>query len=192
MWECKTLHRVLSITLMRDIAVSSVDDCWDVMFDRIKNVIDVLCPIKDFQFSNDKPDWLTNDIILLMKQCDRSLREYAKTRLEKDKIEMCKIRNLTNITVKNARADYIKEKLETHKNDPKKFWKHISSIIPNNKSNSQQNFTNILDDNNDLIGQDHVNHYFSNIGLKLDEHIPRYHEIERQQPNDYMKILTLN
>ena len=177
---------------MRDIAVSSVDDCWDVMFDRIKNVIDVLCPIKDFQFSNDKPDWLTNDIILLMKQCDRSLREYAKTRLEKDKIEMCKIRNLTNITVKNARADYIKEKLETHKNDPKKFWKHISSIIPNNKSNSQQNFTNILDDNNDLIGQDHVNHYFSNIGLKLDEHIPRYHEIERQQPNDYMKILTLN
>ena len=75
---------------------------------------------------------------------------------------------------------HFKEKLEIHKNDPKKFWKHISSIIPNNKSNSQQNFTNIQDDKNDLIDHevlaDHVNHYFSNIGIKLDEHVPRHQE----------------
>ena len=40
---------------------------------------------------------------------------------------------------------------------------------------------------NDFIGQDvladYVNYYFSNIGLKLDEHIPRQREMLGQQPN---------
>ena len=59
------------------------------MYDIIKSTIDT-----SFKFSNDEPDWLTNDIILLTKECDRCLRKYAKTKLEKDKIEMRKIRNL--------------------------------------------------------------------------------------------------
>ena len=90
-----------------------------------------------------------------------------RTRLETDKTEMRKIRNLVNISVKNARADFIKDKLETHKNDPNKFWKHISEIIHNKKANSQQ-LNNIHDDTNDIIDQDnlahHINHYFSDIG----------------------------
>ena len=181
------LENMLNEQDWNDFADKSIDAGWNIMFNRIKNTIDVLCPMKDFQFSNDKPDWLTNDIILLMKERDRCLRKYAKSKLEKDKIDMRKIRNLVNISVKNARAEYIKEKLETHKNDPKKFWKHISTIIPSNKANSQPNFTNIKDDNNDLIGQDiladHVNYYFSNIGLKLDEHIPRHQELYQPLPN---------
>ena len=172
-----------------------IDEEWNVMFDRIKDTIDVLCPMKDFHFSNDKPDWLTNDIIILMKERDRCLRKYAKTKLEKDKIDMRKIRNLVNTSVKKARIDYIKEKLEIHKNDPKKFWKHISNLIPNNKNKSQQNFANIQDDSNDLIGQDvladHVNYYFSNIGLKLDEHIPKHHHHHNTfQPHTNVEILT--
>ena len=86
----------------------NVDKEWDIIYDRIKSAIDTLCPVKEFKFSNDKPDWLTNDIILLMKERDRCLRKYAKTKLENDKIEMRKIRNLVNISVKNARASYIK------------------------------------------------------------------------------------
>ena len=167
-----------------DIADMTVDDGWNAMYTRIKNVVDSLCPIKKYKFSKEKPNWLTNDIVLLMKERDRCLRKYSKTRLEVDKKEMRKIRNLVNISVKNARADYIKEKLETHKNDPKKFWKHISEILPNKKSNSQQ-FNNIHDDNNDKIGHDqladHINYYFSNIGLKLDEHIPRHQDDQLQQ-----------
>ena len=170
-----------------------IDGGWNVMFDRIKDTINVLCPTKNFKFSNEKPAWLTNDIIILMKERDRCLRKYAKTRLDRDKIDMRKTRNLVNITVKNARIEYIKEKLETHKNDPKKFWKHISNIIPNNKTKTQQNFTNIHDDNNELIGQevlaDHVNYYFSNIGLVLDEHIPK-HRHNTFQPQQILDIHT--
>ena len=48
-----------------------------------------------------------------------------------------------------------------------------------------QTFNNIHDDNNDRINQEnlaeHVNCYFSDIGVKLDEHIPRHHTIFRNQ-----------
>ena len=166
-----------------NIANMDVDAGWDTMICRIKNVIDLLCPMKTFKFSKDKPKWLSNDIIILMKERDRCLRKYAKTRLEQDKINMRQVRNMTNIAVKNARAEYIKEQLELYKNDPKKFWKHISTIIPNNKTSGSQNYNNIHDDNNDLIVQknlaDHVNYYFSD-DLKLDKHIPRHHTIEQQ------------
>ena len=52
---------------------------------------------------------------------------------EENKKHMRKARNLANVSVKLARADYIKEQLHTYKNDPKKFWKKIAEIIPNSK-----------------------------------------------------------
>ena len=98
---------------------------------------------------------------------------------------MRKARNLTNMAVKNARADYIKEQLELYKNDSKKFWKNIAQIIPGRKSNIVRNFNNIHDDTNGIINPnnlaDHVNHYFSDIGLKLDELIPRQQNAIKQQ-----------
>ena len=168
-----------------DIVNMNVDVGWEIMIDRIKNVIDLLCPVKTFKFSDNKPKWLTNDIILLMRERDRCLRKFTKSKLEQDKISMRKARNLSNLAVKKAKSEYIKEQLETYKNDPKKFWKHIASIIPNKKSIVSQNFNNIHDDNNDIITQEnlakHVNYYFSDIGLKLDELIPRYQHVTHQQ-----------
>ena len=55
------------------MAYMDVDTGWDTMTNRITSVIDLLCPIKTFKFSNDEPKWLTNDIILLIKNRDRCL-----------------------------------------------------------------------------------------------------------------------
>ena len=163
----------------------NIDDGWEFMFNSIKKTVDLLCPIKKFKFSKEKPRWLTNDIILLMKERDRCLNKYIKTKLEKDKMAMRKARNLTNLAVKNARADFIKEQLISYKNYPKKFWKNNALIIPNKKSCTAQTLNNIHDDNNDIINQDclpeHVNHYFSDIGIKLDAQIPQCPNTNQQQ-----------
>ena len=89
----------------------------------MKTVLDSLCPENFFKFAKNRPVWITNDLINLMKERDRCLNKYLSTRLEDDKIEMRRMRNLVNITVKNARAEYVRDQLETHKNDSKKFWK---------------------------------------------------------------------
>ena len=167
-----------------DFALNDIDMCWELMHSKIMAVTDTLCPLKEFKFSKDKPIWLTHDLINLMKNRDESLKQYAKTKTEEDKIKMRKARNSTNIAVKAARADYIKEQLETQRNDPKKFWKNISEVIPNKKSNNQ-NYTNIHDENRNIIPQNllasHINCFFSDIGIKLDRTIP---DVPEAQHND--------
>ena len=37
------------------------------------HVVDSLCPVEKKSFSNDKPIWLTNNLMLLMKECDRCM-----------------------------------------------------------------------------------------------------------------------
>ena len=80
--------------------------------------------------SSDKPIWLTNDVIAIMKAQDDCLKIYVKAKTEENKANMRRARNLTNVSVKLARADYIKEQLDIFNNDPKKkIWKMISEII---------------------------------------------------------------
>ena len=103
-----------------------------------------------------------------MKERDRLLKVYQRTKQERDKKEMRKFRNLVNISIKNARADFVKDQLETHKDDPKKFWKELNTLIPNSKAASSQCFNNIKDDSKNIIPQNllpnHVNTFFANIG----------------------------
>ena len=75
-----------------------------------------------------------------MKERDRCLQIRLKSKSEIDKKKMRRMRNMVNTAVKNARADFVKEQLETYKNDPKMFWKELNTLIPNRKSSSTQIF----------------------------------------------------
>ena len=173
-----------------DFAINDIDICWDIIYNRIMAAADHLCPIREFNFSNDKPNWLTNDLIAIMKERDRCLLQFSACKTEENKAKMRRARNLANISIKMARADYIKEQLNTHKNDPKKFWKRIAEIIPNSKS-STSDFSNIHDDDNNIISQgnlaSHINHFFSDIGIKLDKTIP--HIRPPQERNNPLEIV---
>ena len=146
------------------------------MLDNIINILETVCPEKTFKFAKNRPSWLTNDLINLTKERDRSLKVYQKSKQENDKKEMRRLRNLVNLSVKNARADFGKDQLKTHKDDPKKFWKELNTLIPNSKTTLNQSFNNIKDENNKIISQDIVpncvNSFFANIGLELDRKIP--------------------
>ena len=158
-----------------------VDSCWNYLLENIMDILENLCPEKNFKFAKSRPNLLTNDLINLMKERDRLLKIYQRTKQESDKKEMRKIRNLVNISIKNARADFVKDQLETHKDDPKKFWKELNTLIANNKTSSSQCFNNIKDDSKNIIPQNvlpnHVNTFFANIGVQLDCKIPPLLEI---------------
>ena len=128
-----------------------------------------------------------------MKERNRCLQTYLSTRLETDKKEMRRMRNLVNISVKNAKADYVRDQLETHKNDSKKFWKELNNIIPNS---SAQNVNNIKDDHQDVIPGEIfpsiVNNYFANIGIELDKKKTTFLELVGTNPNRIYDIEPLN
>ena len=157
-------------------AQNNVDVCWNFLYNNMKTVLDSLCPEKKIKFAKNRPVWITNDLINLMKERDRCLSKYLSTRLEDDKIEMRRMRNLVNIAVRNARAEYVRDQLETHKNDSKKFWKEINKLIPNKANSASQNFNNIKDENKVVIPTDIlpscINDFFANVGIELDKKIP--------------------
>ena len=157
-------------------AQNNVDTCWNFLYNNMKYILDILCPEKSFKFAKNRPVWITNDLINLMKERDRCLKKYLSSRLEIDKIEMRKMRNLVNIAVKKARAEYVRDQLEIHKNDSKKFWKEINKLIPSKSSSDSQNFNNIKDENNEVITTNLlptcINGFFANVGIELDKKIP--------------------
>ena len=67
------------------------------------DILENVCPDFFFKFAKSRPSWLTNDLINLMKERDRLLKVYQKSKQENDKKEMRKLRNLVNISIKNWR-----------------------------------------------------------------------------------------
>ena len=141
------------------------------MLERTYQSVNRLCPVRNFKFAKEKPNWISDDLIELIKNRDKSLKQYNRSKSEVDKIEMKRMRNLVNVAVKSARNDYVRNQLDIHQKDPNNFWKNINKILPS-KSDGKH-FDNILDENNVRIPQnklpDAVNKYFATIGKKLDK-----------------------
>lgn len=76
--------------------------------------------------------------------------------------------------LRNARADYIKQKINTTSDDPKKFWMEINSLSKNSSSKSN---IELCDSNEIPVPSknipDHINSFFATIGPKLAEKFNR-------------------
>ena len=82
-------------------------------------------PYEDFKFAKKTPEWISDDLIELMKNRDASMKQYIKTRTEEHKMEVRRLRNMVNIAIRNASNEYIKNRLETNGKKTKRFWKQI-------------------------------------------------------------------
>ena len=83
-----TLSDRLSSFEWHNFANNDIDTCWNIMSERMNCVVNELCPIKNFKFARERPKWMTDDLIELMKNRDIALKNYIKTKKDEDKIEM--------------------------------------------------------------------------------------------------------
>ena len=175
----------------------------EIMIQRIYHVVDKLCPLKDFKFAKERPKWISDDLIELMKNRDKALQQYKRTKSDEDKNKMRRMRNMVNVAVKAARNDYVKTQLDTHQKDPKKFWKNINEILPS--KNDGTNLDNIFDKNRNRISHDKlpdaINTFFATIGKELDKqfddndrHGHQYPGIVRDEiiPLDSFEMITVD
>ena len=101
-------------------------------------------------------------------------------------------RNRVTREIKKAKKEYYQVYFENNLNNMKNTWKGIKEIInPNNKTNARQ-FSNIDYDgkqiNTNLGMANAFNDFFTKIGPKLDEQIPRLNNYK--DPTFYMKSCT--
>ena len=103
-----------------------------------------------------------------------------KSRGDNDSWNVAKyLRNIANSKIRQAKREFVLSKLETHIDDPKKFWKTIHEVIPSKKSKLKQDI--LLKDKGVKIDKEKVAHfindYFINVGKVVDPIPPTSHSL---------------
>ena len=142
---------------------------WDYFISNIVRVLDLMCPIKTLQVVDKKPEWLTNDLLIQMRQRDKAFRKARRTGSQMDWDYPRRLRNRLGMDIKSARANTIRAKLERHGDNPKRFWQEINKLLPHQQDSGIRSLhvenTNTMVE--DMKLNDHINEYFAGIGYKL-------------------------
>ena len=142
--------------------------CWNEMEAFLENFLNRYCPIKTFRSKDNSPAWLTHDIITLSRDRDRAWRDAIRTNIEEDWATARRLRNWANNAIKAAKSDFLQNELTMNKSDPKKFWRNIKGVLPDQESGSINIKNPITNDTLDRDAQAQViNDFFANIGEKL-------------------------
>ena len=162
-----------TIDLNELMSLRDPTECWDCLYHSLISIADRIIPEKQYTVNNELPAWLTPELLNLKKDRDYFFKKAKITGDDGDWFIARNLRNRTNIAMRAAKAEYVKEQLSENKDNPKKFWKLINSeILP---ENNKTTFNFIDPVNNTLHHQDDIpnliNNYFSEIGPKLAQEI---------------------
>ena len=148
---------------------------WAIMYRRILAVLDIMCPVRSFHIKNYRPDWMTKELIELIKDRDYFFNK-AKKRGDPDSWNIAKfLRNIANSKIRQAKREFVLDKLELHDGDPKRFWKVIHEVMPSKKSKLNQDIL-LKDKNGVKVDKEEVAHfindYFINVGNIIAPAVP--------------------
>ena len=156
-----------------------VDYLWNVVYSRITEILEIMCPYKNVCLRDPKTPWINADVIKAINERKKYVRMYWKTK-NQFIWEICKyLRNRCNSLIRNAKAKYVKDNLLRNAGDPKKFWKSINNLLKGPKKDITAH--EFIDPNSgDEIRQgdicDFLNGYYANIGKANTVHaIPKPH-----------------
>ena len=90
---------------------------------------------------------MSTEILNLIKERNELLLKYRKSNNSEDHKKVCIIRNKVQREVKSARSNYVSDKIEENKNDPKELWKQLKDMGYKSKTEEASIVLNI---NNEL------------------------------------------
>ena len=112
--------------------LEDVNECWQTMIDRIMVTLDELCPIKTFSFTKEKQPWLDQELLNHLVNRDEAIRVAKRTGHPDDLVYARRIRNRTKTLMNKAKADFYINQLNDNRDDPRKYWQHIFSVLNKN------------------------------------------------------------
>ena len=144
-----------------------VDLLWNVIYTKIIEILEIMCPYKRVCLRDPKTPWINADVIKAFNERKKYMRIYWKSK-NQFIWDICKyLRNRCNSLVRGAKALYIKNSLRRNADDPKKFWKLINNLLKGPKKEIVVH--EFIDPaNGDIIRQDDIcdflNNYYVTIG----------------------------
>ena len=145
---------------------SDTDYMWTLWKELFLEVLDKHAPIQHIRKKSSSIPWLTSEIKKLLFDRDKKKRRAMITKLNADWDEYKASRNKVNIALRQAKADYYRNKIATQNNNPKEAWKTINSLLGRSSSDTSVNELKVNDANLTSPGEiaEAFNTYFSNVG----------------------------
>ena len=155
---------------------SDVNQSYNQFSNKIKSVINELCPIKVKKVKNvkTKSPWMTNEILSLIKAKNNMYKKYARKPITYGE-QYRHMRNDLNCRIKVAKKRYYNQLLQESTGNSKQLWKILNGIL-NNKSNKATVIDSLIYDDNEIeepkdIVNVLINHFVS-VGERLVTNIP--------------------
>ena len=146
--------------------MEEAEEAWDLILKRIVEVLDWMCPLRNFKVKNYRPDLISNELLEQIKDQDYFYNK-AKNGGNEDAWNIAKfLRNAVNSNVRQAKREFVLNELKENENNCKKFWKVIKKVIPSKKGATNQDIL-LKKDRNKLHKEevaDFINDYFINVG----------------------------
>ena len=164
---------------------------WHELEHNIKTSLDVLCPIRNLTVPKHKPEWLTNDLVQLMRKRDKAYKHARRHRSDQTSWRKATfLRNRVESLIRQHKKNKIQAELEQKRLNPTKFWNSIRTILPNTKG---QDITKLEDPVNGKSYEGeklatHINSFFANIGQSLANEIL----VNKQTPVAFLVDAPLN
>ena len=141
------------------------DRLWEIIYKYIIEILSVMCPFKNICVREEK----TNDIYECIKKRAQYVRLFRKTGKD-DIFNISKyFRNRCNRLIREAKSKYIKESILLNRNNPKKFWRTLNSIL-RNQASSNINFDFVNPETKENVSHeampDFLNAFYAKVGKR--------------------------
>ena len=147
-----------------------VDEAWDYMLDIIGESIEFFCPTKEIKIKKLKEKPVTQELLEFINDKDDLLRLAKRTNHNEDWNTSRIAQNLVAGMVRNAKKDCLQEKINQNHENPHKFWKAISKLLPDSKSSISIVLKNHTNDGKEINNENilnFINNFFTTIGSNL-------------------------
>lgn len=135
----------------------------------ITSCADKFCPYKTFNDRVALSPWMSQDLLELIKDRDRLYKLAKSTGAAADWINSRKARNKCNAGVKHAKDTFVKQQLDIHEHEPRKFWQTLNTIW--SPADTSSPHINLADSSGNLLNDSDVpeafNSHLCNVGRKL-------------------------
>ena len=103
-------------------------EMWEIMLEIIQECADAHCPLKNMKIRDDMPHWLTRDILSEIDHKDYLFKKAKKLDTAESWNLFKEKKNEVKKLLNTAKENYVRNKLEEHENNPRKFWRTINEM----------------------------------------------------------------
>ena len=151
----------------------NIDDVLEDFENKFLKITNQHAPLKKKRVRQKQSPWLTVELINEMRKRDYLKKKACKSNSTEIWTEFKNKKNKVNIMIKKCKQNYFSEQLNTK--NTKKIWENLRNIVPSKSKNTDIN--NIKTEegikSNPYDIANALNEYFSTIGPKLAESIPK-------------------